>query len=224
MKPKLLLWDSDGCLVDSLSISMQNFVDAVQPYLSKKKIPSYHEIFDNYLGANEENDVLKLAEIKGIPKKLFPEIQKRFINVKQTNLLKIPLFKGIDKVISHSHDLGFKQALVTGRDKSSAYKIWSNPYNVINNKKVSDYFDYILAGDDYPGKSKAFELVAKKYGLKGKNILVLGDEAKDISTGNQLRFRTGATLWGTFEKDKLLNQKPNEIFKTPRDLLNYLKG
>ncbi|MFA6974213.1 MAG: HAD hydrolase-like protein [Parcubacteria group bacterium] len=222
MKPEILLWDSDGVLEDSLRISMQNFIDSLKPYVSQFSLPSYQEIFDNYLGATEEEDVVTLAKSKGVSNDNLAKVKREFIKIKKVNLLKIPLFKGIGDVVFYSYDQRIRQALVTGRDKASSYSIWGNKYNLIRKRAVHTYFDYILAGDDYPGKLKAFELVRQRYNVKGENVLVLGDEAKDILCGKKLGFVTSACLWGTFEKDKLLDTKPDFVFDKPKDLLGFL--
>lgn len=106
MAIKVLLWDSDGCLVDSLKVSMQNFVDSVKDDLNSSDLPPYLEIFEKYLGAREESDVLNMATSKGIPKNKHDSIQKKFIKLKQGNLLRIKLFKGIRGVLVSSRKKG----------------------------------------------------------------------------------------------------------------------
>ncbi len=59
-------------------------------------------------------------------------------------------------------------------------------------------------------------------GFLKSNILSIGDKDIDIVASNQAGVVSGACLWGTEDKTRLINSKPQVIFNTVQDLTNFI--
>ncbi len=219
---KLIIWDLDGTIVDSLDISIISFIQPIKKILHKKS-PKRDIYSGGYLGADEENQIIKFAKEKGASKDQLKKIYDYFVKIKKENLKKVKLFKGVDKILIYAKKNKIQQVLITGRDKAAAKIILNNPHTKINSKNMLQFFNYFLAGDEYTSKLKAFQMMKARFKVSPKNILAVGDEMKEIVSARKLGYIEGACIWGSLMKPQLKSLKPKNTFRKPKDLLEYLK-
>ncbi|MFH1174384.1 MAG: HAD hydrolase-like protein [archaeon] len=217
---KLIIWDLDGVIANSLKTSMDNFRQAIAPYV--KKLPPYKEIFDKYLSSHEELTVLQMLKKYKVPEEFHDHIKQKFLHDKTRSLHTTTFFSGIPELIVKLHKRHIKQLLITGRDKKSAHVILTNQHSIIEGRFLIHYFDAIHTGDDSMKKLEAFRSAMRHFGAKAKDCIVLGDEPHDIECANRLKMYACACLWGAFD-NSCLKKKPKKRCKTVRDLALFLR-
>lgn len=198
---KLIIWDNDGVIVDSLIPSIELIRESVKKFTEKEM--TNMEVFE-HLGAKETEEVTKLAG---------EEAGKYFETKKEKILEEIKVFSGIPELLEKAEKVGIKQCLVTGRDKKGALVLLNKK---AGNKKVIDYMSQVIAGDDYEGKEIAFKKVSQGY--KKTEVLVIGDEPKDIIVGKKLGFKTIGALWSKIFEKEVKATNPDETHYKPETI------
>jgi phosphoglycolate phosphatase/pyrophosphatase PpaX len=90
---------------------------------------------------------------------------------------------------------------------------------------LEDTFDLIFTGNDVtrskPYPDALFQIIGILQ-LKKNETLFLGDSHLDVQAGKAAGILTAAAMWGSIEPQKLLKSKPNYVFETPEDFINFV--
>jgi len=136
-KPKAIIFDMDGVIVDSMPYHFLAWYEALRPYGIRVSC------FDVYSKEGERwekslKDFLKRSRIKpakGLLSKIFLERQRIF-----KRSFKLAIFKGAEEFLRCLKRNGYILGLVTGTPTSEIKKILP--------ERVRDLFDGIVAGDN----------------------------------------------------------------------------
>ena len=169
IKPKAILFDMDGVLVDSLD----SWWHALNHSLKKfnKKQMTREEFEDNYWGHD-----------------LYWNLEK--------NNLDLKVGKFCNKIYyMHTDDVKIYPETKDTLEKLSCYKksIITNTPRVCTNKilknlKIKKYFNFILTSDDVSIAKPHPEIVIKaceKFNLDPSSVVLVGDTESDISAGKK---------------------------------------
>ena len=90
---------------------------------------------------------------------------------------------------------------------------------------IGDCFDLIYTGNDVknskPDPEAIFRII-EDLQLEKDEVIFIGDSHLDIQAGKSAGIPTAAALWGAIETSKLLNSKPDYIFNTPSDFIEFI--
>jgi len=91
---------------------------------------------------------------------------------------------------------------------------------------LSDCFDVIFTGNDVvnskPDPEALFQIL-DILELNNNEVLFVGDSHLDIKAGKAAGILTAGVLWGAVESKKLINSKPDYIFKTTSEFINFVQ-
>jgi phosphoglycolate phosphatase-like HAD superfamily hydrolase len=91
---------------------------------------------------------------------------------------------------------------------------------------LKDCFDVIFTGNDVvnskPNPEALFQIL-DVLKLNKSEVLFIGDSYLDITAGKAAGISTAGVLWGAVESEKLINSKPDYIFKTPSEFINFVQ-
>lgn len=204
---RLVIFDFDGTLSDSGDW----FISVVDELARKFKFRTV---------APDEVDMLRhkssreVIEFLGIPKWKLPLIARYVRRLVGRNAHEIELFPGTPDLLVRLADTGVKIALVTSNSEANARKILG-PENAAR-------IDFFACGSSLFGKAPKFRRVLKKMGIRADETLSIGDETRDVDAAREVGMQAGSVLWGYAAEDLLAGMKPDVMFRTPQDILDYV--
>ncbi len=206
-----VIFDLDGTLVDSLSITFQEFRKTIIKFSGKE----YKD--DEILSLFGPSEVQIFEKLFGKDKALeaYRDYKRNFIG----RIGSIKVFSGIEELLNELKGRGVKIDLFTGRGKELTVEI-------LERTKIVDYFNFILSSEEvkrpkpYPdGILKLIDLSKSK---KEKTIYI-GDSIADVKCGISSGVSTGVALWSG-RKINFDGYKPTFLFKKPEMVLDIIKN
>ncbi len=203
---RILLFDYDGVLVDSLDIFMNHFIAACQH-------EGFSQIHDkkSFLGLFNKNLYESMLEIgMGLEDILHIVHQVRDGLLKDQD--KLSLFPGIQKTISRL------------AEENKLFVVTSNESNVVDaflkSQKVSDFIG--IYGSD-KGGSKVNKILSIKQQFPDADFYYIGDTIGDIDEGRKAEVSTIAVSWGWHDSSLLAAEKPDYLIDAPADLIGLFE-
>jgi phosphoglycolate phosphatase len=200
---KLLLFDFDGVLVDSLDVYEKTVTLCLEKINQplKRGRQEFLELFDgNFyeslaqkgvnLGKFMSASVDILSKVNYSEIKPFTAMHPVLTKLRENNLL---------LVISSNDTVSINEALKL--------------YN------FDGIFQEILGSDFMLSKKEKILYVIKKYQVMPEDIYYIGDTIGDIKEGKQAGVKTIGVTWGWHNKIKMASSNPDYLFDDPQDLL-----
>lgn len=209
-KFKLVIFDLDGTLGDTIPLCVKAFHEALEPIIHKTLTDK--EIIDKFGPA-------EAAVIKAFAPDRIPEGLKAFHErYKSLHDMCPDPFPGIREVLDCLKKHKVHVALVTGKGKEST-DITLNQFN------LASYFEFIENGNpDTEVKPSGIQSVYERLpDVDKKEILYVGDSPGDITASRKAHIKVVAAAWAsTAEPDKLKKLEPDEIFYSVEDFSKWL--
>ncbi|NCF75357.1 MAG: HAD hydrolase-like protein [Xanthomonadaceae bacterium] len=204
---KVLIFDYDGVIVDSLNFAMKIFNYVCKKHKINKVINK-----DEFIKLFDKNFYKSVAELEIFNKKIpFLVINdfKKYFKLYQG---KIKLFKDIKiilKQLSKNNDI-----FIVTSNSTKTVKDYLLYHNINYIKEVSGVENGI-------SKDQKILLIKKKY-FKEK-IYYIGDTKGDIIEGEKAGVETVGVTWGYHSKERILQARPDFIIDSPKELIELFK-
>ena len=213
MKKKLIIFDLDGTLIDTLSdiehifnyILIQNGLEKKSKNFYKKNIGNGLEnllrkcLPDNFIGDFE----LLSKSVRG--------------HYKSQLNTKTEIYDGITSVLEHL------------KKNQVSMGVISNKLHSLAVKSVNTYFDsyemkVIGAEGGFPRKPdpNSSLYMLQHYNCSSSDALFIGDSIIDIKTAQNANISSVGVLWGNGMEKDFKKQKSDFIIEKPKDLLSIL--
>lgn len=215
---KLVIWDMDGTLVDSLeAISF-----AMNKVLSNHHYPIFETQVIKEMIGNGLQRLCRLAFDRSTAPNKIEDISSYFselLNIYgQSYDYKMTVYPGIFEALKLLNQRHCYLAVNTNKQQSMAEAI------------IHDYFEdygfhHVLGVvDDRPKKPDptAVKLLLKIYNLSPQEVLYIGDSDVDMKTAQAAGVNMAAVTWGFRGEEVLAQYQPTVILRSPHDLLKYL--
>lgn len=200
---KLLLFDFDGVIVDSLEL----YRESVNVCLKKIGEPTIKDRAD-FLALFEEN--------------FYDAIRKKGIDVKEfaTISLAIAPTLNYDNVLPF-YDL--KPVLGRLKNDNTLVIVSSNSAYAINlmlsKYRFDHFFQNVLGYEFMFSKSDKISHAMNEFKIENGRTYYIGDTIGDIREAKEVNVKTVAVTWGWHSREKLLSTGPDYIIDTPEELL-----
>ena len=205
MKYKLLLWDFDGTLADTLSL-------ALNLYNSMAKEKKFKPITDPY--AVREMNMREFLKSHDVPLYRVPFAFATFLKELGKLAANVNLNEGVSDALQQITDLGIRQGIVS----SNATE---NIRECLRSNNADAHFEYISGTSRIFGKER--RLLAAIRHVKPNEVLYVGDEIRDIEASQAAGLDIAAVGWGLNSADALSNHQPTHLVSHPNDLLRILR-
>ena len=197
---KLVLFDLDGVLVDSIDAWHHVFNDTLT-YFYLKKVSKRE--FRKDFGAPIEHDMKKYFKGKTVK-----EVVSVFVSNFKKSAVHVKLFPQSMYVLKNLKKKNVKTGLITNSTKPIVL-------TVLNDLKLKEYFNVVVTMDDVRRRKPAPDMVlkaCKKLKVSPKNTILIGDTINDILAGK----RAGCITIG---------YKTNSQFRISnlKEILEYVK-
>lgn len=206
---KLVAFDLDGTIGDTIPMCIKAFGQAVSPYAG-------HMLTDK-----EIVETFGLNEI-GMIKSIVPENWEQALHDFYSLYEKLHYecsepYEGIRDLIATLRAKGFILALITGKGERSCQI-------TLNEFRMEHDFDEILTGSESENvKAQSLRLLLKKYDLLPAQCVYIGDAVSDVSEAGKAGVICLSALWGTTAKiEELKSINAGYTFETVGALKDYL--
>ncbi|WP_201528403.1 phosphoglycolate phosphatase [Psychrobacter frigidicola] len=221
MTKKLLIFDFDGTLIDSVP-DLASAANIMLTQLGKPTYPIHtikewvgngaRALVERALsGSIEVDNSLSIAEIEAA-ERLFYNAYEAHDTSKTTS------YPDVDQGLRQLKDAGFTLALVTNKPIRFVPKI-------LKSLGWTPLFSMVLGGDSLPVKKPnpaPLLHVCETLNFKPAQAIMIGDSINDISAGKQAGIDTVGLSYGYNYGKDIRDSNPNQTFDHFAELLNWL--
>jgi len=206
-----LIFDLDGCLIDSSEVQRAAFFGAYKEVVGDENCPSYEEYL-KHTGDSVDNVMKKL--------KLPKEMAKVFRTISSNSVDRIRVNWEAIELIRKLRDVGCRIAICTGKDHYRTV-------DILNYYNISSLFDALICADDVREPKPNPEPILKalaELGCTKDSALVIGDGYNDILSAQSAGVKSILTTWygdvGVPRESDYICSSVDELKKVLRRLLS----
>lgn len=206
---KLIAFDLDGTIGETVLMCIRAFEQAVSPYAGRTL--SEREITQTF-GLNE------VGMIKVVAGEKWREALHDFYPVYEQMHDECPEpYEGIRELIHTLKDAGILVALITGKGEKSC-RITLEKFG------MQDLFCCVKTGaEDRPNKAEAIEELLDAYHVEKDEFYYIGDAVSDVTACKKAGVPCLSAAWGTTaDISRLEEANPSRIFFSVEDLAHFL--
>lgn len=208
--PLYIVFDFDGVIADSFGAVLHISNQLADEYGFEKITPEKHAEMRHCSTREIFKDHLKISWYQ------IPALHKKFTQLLQHQILKVPLVAGIFSLIKELKAQGYKLAIISSNAQDNIEKF-------VKHHDI-DHFDVIFAESSLFGKHRVINRFLKSVNLGSEDILYLGDEVRDIQACKKVNVPIAAVSWGFNAPEMLLKQEPTHLINHPSELLSILQN
>lgn len=169
-KPRAIIFDLDGTLIDSLPLVLDSIAHALQPFGSRPTM----EIFAKLGGPPERFLATLLDDVRHVPAALV-----RMETYHRDNAHTIQPFAGARILLERLHTQGVQLAIWTGRDRASGTFL-------LRELGLDSFFATVVYGDDLPTHKPdpaGLKEIMRRLNVPAEEALFVGDADVDVFGG-----------------------------------------
>lgn len=206
---KLVAFDLDGTIGETIPMCIAAFKKAVSPYVDQKL--SEREIVQTF-GLNEEGMIKKVTGTKWQE-----ALNDFYLRYQEMHVMCPYPFEKIRELITELKKRNIILALITGKGEKSC-SITLQQFGMEN------YFDSIKTGSPNKNiKAEALLELQHKYKLSSDELVYIGDTVSDIASCNQTGIRCLSAGWAdSAELKQLEEHNTRYVFQTIQSLKEYI--
>ena len=205
--PRYLLFDFDGTLGDTFLLGFE-ILNILAAEFGFRPLPREELEFARDLSTSGLMKHLGISRMKlhKISQRGTEEIGKRIDSV-QT-------FAGVPEMVHRLHAAGFRLGILTSNSEPNVRAFLKN--------QNLELFDFIESSSKLLGKGSVLRRLMKERHLKPREILLIGDELRDIEAAQETGVHMAAVTWGYNSRSALEAAAPDYLFETPAQVLEFL--
>ncbi|MBI3558541.1 MAG: HAD-IA family hydrolase [Deltaproteobacteria bacterium] len=211
---KLVIWDLDGTLINSLPSTFAAMNDGIEARVGRRL--SADELLANF-GSTEDQ---VLARIVGTQHA--QECYQKYVKSTEQRIREILPHQGILEVLDTLKAGNQQLSIFTGRARRTTDTI-------LKNLSLEKYFSQVVAGDevdrDKPHPEGVYK-ICKAAGISPSETLFVGDSHYDIASGRTAGSKTAAATWDVQaqrSREKLAAAMPSYFIAHPDELHELLQ-
>lgn len=206
MTYKLLLWDFDGTLADTLTLALGIY--------NRVALEKGFVRIDDPLAVRQMSTSEFLAAHR-IPASRIPQLFTIFLTEIRARATSINLQPGIAQLLPEIGGRGIRQGIVSSNSTRTIECC-------LEANAAAHHFSSIHGTSRLLGKERGIRNAVRKLRLPLRDVLYVGDEIRDIHAAQAAGIDIAAVTWGMNAETALASQHPNYLISTPNQLLDLL--
>lgn len=208
LAPRLLIFDFDGTLADTFRAGFE-----ILNKLSSE--------FDFRLLSEEDIEIVRdmgmrqVLKYLGIRPTKMAKIARRGSEELSLRIQGVQPLQGVLSVVRELHARGFQIGILTSNSQENV-QIFLNNHDL-------NIFDFVRSSSKLMGKAREIKAIRKKLGVPKNEILLIGDEMRDIEAAHKDGVAIAAVVGGYNSRQALEKVKPQYLLDRPEDLLTLLR-
>jgi len=206
MRYKLLVWDFDGTLADSLPISLEIFNRMAGEH-------GFKPILDPQIVRTMT--ILRFIRAHRIPLIQVPRLIRKFLVSQSQMMPTTPLYPELATMLLSLTDQGARLGIVSFNKEL-------NIRTCLKASQVEQHFEFVIGCGGLFGKRRALRKVVKSHGFKRHEVLYIGDEVRDVVAARKAGVDMAAVTWGFNSSEVLAKHNPTYLVGCPEELLETI--
>lgn len=209
MQFKLLVFDFDGTIADTLEDSLQVLNQLAEEFRFQPLRPEDVE-------RAKDMTLAQLIRFLRIPKRKIPILLGRGRKLLRERIESAPLCAGMGDTIRRLSEDGWQMGILTSNSAENV--------EAFLRTHELEYFQFISSVSRLTGKHKFIRAILRTFSLRADQILFIGDETRDVKAARKARVPMAACTWGFNSQSALTRFEPEFLVKEPAELLEVVRA
>ncbi len=208
MNYRLVVFDFDGTLADSMASSIEIF-RTIGPKLGLKPFDDLH--------AARNMSTRKLMREVGVSLWKLPKVVKAFQAAAALHAPHLKLHAGIAEALAALNARGIRLGILSSNREDNIRKCLAA-------NGVEDLFSFVIGHPQLFGKARALRKIRKSQKLRRDEMCYVGDESRDVDAAKKVGIAIAAVAWGYHSTELLGSLEPTLLLRETGELLGLAKG
>ena len=208
-RPRLLLFDFDGTVADTFQSGLE-ILNLMAPEFRFRRLE------DADVPRARDMRTREIMKFLGIPATRLPKISQRGKEELNKRMDQIQPFEGMVDIVRSLHSEGFPLGILTSNSEENVA--------VFLKKFGIDFFGFVHTSSKLAGKARVIRRILKAHKLKPRQVLLVGDEVRDIEAAQETGIHMAAVTWGYNSRKAVSALNPDHLVESPEELRELLCG
>jgi phosphoglycolate phosphatase len=204
MKYKLIIFDFDGTLADTLPF----FMSQVNALADKHKFKHMEE---NELELLRTMDAKQIMKHLKVPAWKLPLIGRDYRKLLAKNISQVKLFEGVETLLEKLSEKGITLAIVSSNADKNVRRILGPVHEVL--------IRYFACGAAMFGKHTQIKKIVEQSAIPATATIYIGDEIRDVEAAKKAGVDFGGVGWGYTQAEALKSQADISLFNSVAEML-----
>jgi phosphoglycolate phosphatase len=206
MRYRLIVWDFDGTLADTMALALATY----------NELAARH----GFLRVDDP------AAIRGLSTRAFlrkfrislfrlPRLVREYHAVTKSRMDTIRLFDGLPDILARLKAAGVRQGVLSSNSAT-------NIGTCLRANRVEDVFDFVVGNPRLFGKSRTIRRLLSTHRVEPAQFLYIGDEVRDIEAAKKAGVDVAAVTWGFHAIEQLTREAPTYLWSSPGEIVPTL--
>lgn len=207
MSFKLVVWDFDGTLADSLPSAVTVF-NRIAPEMGLRPIED--------LSAARSTPTRQLLKQHGISLWRLPRLVRKFQAAAAEEAGRLGLVAGVPEALHALAAAGVRLGVLSSNRED-------NIRRCLRANGVEQHFAFVVGYPRLFGKGKALRRIIRAERVDRADVLYVGDELRDVEAAKKVGVKAAAVTWGFHTADLLRTGVPDFVIDEVKGLLDLLR-
>ena len=203
---KLVVWDFDGTLADSLPAAVGIF-NRLAPEMGFRPLDD--------LAAARGMSMRQLLRQQGISLWRLPRLVRRYHDAAADEADKLKLAAGLPAALAAIAATGVRLGVLSSNRED-------NIRRCLRATGAEGHFAFVIGYPRLFGKGKALKRIIRTERLERADVLYIGDELRDVEAAKKAGVAVAAVTWGFHTADLLRTGEPDYVVSDPRELVGLV--
>ncbi len=199
---KLVIWDFDGTLADSLPTAVSIF-NRLAPEMGYKPLED--------VAAARGLSTRQLLRQQGISMWRLPRLVRKYHAAAAEGADRLKLAAGLPSVLATIAGAGVRLGVLSSNRED-------NIRRCLRANGAEGHFAFVIGYPRLFGKAKALKRILRAERLERADVLYIGDELRDVEAAKKAGVTVAAVTWGFQTVDLLRTGEPDYVVSDPNEL------